>query len=505
MHCAPVLLLVACGTTRVSVPRPGDPVADALFGRVIEQARGLLASPFARGERDELPPALREIDYQTYSAIRFRPEARVHVGETFALQLFHRGGLYDRRVEIFVQPRTGEARPIAYDASLFDLGAGLAGQRLPADLGFAGLRVHQGPDGAGPEFFVMQGASYFRVIGDGQNYGASARGVAIDTGLTRPEEFPEFFTFWVVEPAPKASVLTIIALLDGPSITGAVRFGVQPGKSAVVDVEATLFLRKPVERLGLAPLTSMFWHGTNGPADHSDDYRPQTHDSDGLLLRTREEPGAYRPLVNGRDEPRTSAFAVKDLNVFGLMQRERNYAAYQDVGGRQESRPGLLVELARPFTGAVHLYEIPTRNEYLDNIVAYLQPSPMPKPGERIDIAYRITTVGDDEPAPIARVVDTYVGPIDRLRPADTPQPTWRIYVIDWMGGTLPKSIDGSIAAVITASSGKVVDPVVQYVPQTAGWRVWFEHRPDGDAPLELRGYLTRGGKQITETWLYGP
>ena len=239
-----------------------------------------------------MPEALAKLDYQGYRAIQFRPQGNIRLGDGFAVQLFHRGGIYDRRVDVFVQPREGEARKVAYDAGLFDLGPALAGQSFPADLGFAGLRVYHGTSKDSPEFLVMQGASYFRLVGHGQNYGASARGVAVDTGLPHPEEFPEFFAFWLVEPEPGSKQLPIVALLDGPSVTGAFRFVLEPGKTTVVDVEATMFVRKSVERLGLAPLTSMFWHGTNGPDDHSDDYRPQTHDSDGLLLRTRAEAGA---------------------------------------------------------------------------------------------------------------------------------------------------------------------------------------------------------------------
>ncbi|MEZ0313845.1 MAG: glucan biosynthesis protein [Myxococcota bacterium] len=496
-------LTIACAAKG---PRPHrDALADVVFARVVDEARSLASHEFDRGDSDPMPETLASLDYQGYVGIQFRAAKNIRLGDGFAVQLFHRGGIYDRRVDIFVQPRDGEARKVAYDASLFDLGPALAGQSFPADLGFAGLRVYHGTPKVSPEFLVMQGASYFRLVGDGQSYGASARGVAVDTGLPHPEEFPEFFAFWLIEPEVGSKQLPIVALLDGPSVTGAVRFVLEPGKTTVVDVEATIFVRKPVERLGLAPLTSMFWHGSNGPADHSDDYRPQTHDSDGLLLRTKDEVGAYRPLVNGRDAPRTSSFRVKDLHAFGLMQRERNFAVYQDVESRQEARPGLLIELAKPWSGAVHLYEIPTRNEYLDNIVAYLQPDPLPRQGERIDIAYRIRTVGDDERAPIARVVGTHIGPVDRLRPPDVPQPTWRIYVVDWRGDSLPRDPKVSVSAVVSASSGAVVDPVVQYVPQTGGWRVWFEHRPDGDKPLEFRAYLESGGRQVTETWLYGP
>ena len=38
----------------------------------------------------------------------------------------------------------------------------------------------------------MQGASYFRAIGQAMVYGLSARAVAIGTGAPEPEEFPRF-------------------------------------------------------------------------------------------------------------------------------------------------------------------------------------------------------------------------------------------------------------------------------------------------------------------------
>ena len=44
------------------------------------------------------------------------------------------------------------------------------------------------------------GASYFRAVGAGQNYGLSARGLASNTGEPSGEEFPEFREFWIERP-----------------------------------------------------------------------------------------------------------------------------------------------------------------------------------------------------------------------------------------------------------------------------------------------------------------
>ena len=54
------------------------------------------------------------------------------------------------------------------------------------------------------EVCVFLGASYFRAVGKGETYGLSARGLSIDTGETKGEEFPVFKAFWLEKPAPKA-------------------------------------------------------------------------------------------------------------------------------------------------------------------------------------------------------------------------------------------------------------------------------------------------------------
>ena len=129
----------------------------------------------------------------------------------------------------------------------------------------------------GPWFQVL-GASYFRVVGKGQTYGLSARGMAIDTALPSGEEFPRFTEFWIEKPKPGDKHLVIFALLDSPRATGAYRFTLRPGVDTVVDVKAQMFLRDKVGKLGIAPLTSMYLFGANQPSKVLN-YRRELHDS----------------------------------------------------------------------------------------------------------------------------------------------------------------------------------------------------------------------------------
>ena len=176
---------------------------------------------------------------------------------------------------------------------MFDYGENEFGSRVPQDLGFAGFRVHypiKTPNYY-DEVIVFLGASYFRAVGRDQVFGLSARGLAIDTAAPSGEEFPWFREFWLVRPAPNAQELTIYALLDSPSADGRLPLrGAPRAPQTRVDVEVRLFPRNEIAKLGIAPLTSMFFHGENGDGP-IDDFRPEVHDSDGLLIASAAASG----------------------------------------------------------------------------------------------------------------------------------------------------------------------------------------------------------------------
>jgi glucans biosynthesis protein len=476
-----------------------------LFAQVVEKARTLAAEAYVPLPF-QLPQPLAQLDYDSYRAIRFHPAQSLWRGQSlFEIQFFHLGFLYHEPVLIHVV-EDGTARPLTFAKNMFEYGKPDLKDQLPDELGFAGFRIHyplHRPDYA-DEVAVFLGASYFRMVGRNQGYGISARGLAVNTALPEGEEFPAFREFWLVRPAPDATSLTIYALLDSQSVTGAYRFRLVPGTETALEVEATLFARAAVKRLGIAPLTSMFFTGEN--QRHAfDDYRPEVHDSDGLLMRTGKGERIWRPLSNPR-ELRVSSFLDENPAGFGLLQRDRNFEHYLDLESHFERRPSFWVEpRGEPWgKGAVHLVEIPVKEEIHDNIVAFWVPNQPLNAGESRTFAYRLR-------ASLAPpVTKESLGSVVRTRSGwgavsgakEKPPHNLRRFVIDFTGGELSAlSATQPVTADLSVSAGAVSDLMTQRLPDAAGWRTSFLLAPDGASSSDLRLFLTLRGKRLTETW----
>src|SRR6202034_4338273 len=220
------------------------------------------------------------------------------------------------------------------------------------------------------EFLVFQGASYFRAVAQNLLYGLSPRGLAINTAEPSGEEFPVFTHFWIEQPGKHANSVVIFALLESESVTGAYRFTVQPGAETLTDVDLTLFPRAEIRVAGIAPLTSMFlFDETN--RGRLDDYRPEVHDSDGLLIAAASGEQIFRPLANPI-KLQVSTFTTQQPKGFGLVQRSRQQSDFQDFEAQYERRPSAWVEPQGDWgPGSLELVEIPSGRETNDNIVAF--------------------------------------------------------------------------------------------------------------------------------------
>src|SRR3569832_1811395 len=227
------------------------------------QARALARSPY-RPANEARPESVQKLDWDQFQAIRYRPDHALWAKEPsrFEARFFHLGLFFKTPVRMYVI-KDGQAREIAYDPAKFDYGnSGFQSAHFPQDLGFAGFQLFYLSDRM-RDIVAFLGASYFRAVGGEKQYGLSARGLAFDSGMSRSEEFPRFTAFWFERPEPESDVLTVYALMDSPSIAGAYRFLIHPAARLVMDVDAALYPRKPIERLGVAPLTSMFLFGEN--------------------------------------------------------------------------------------------------------------------------------------------------------------------------------------------------------------------------------------------------
>lgn len=440
------------------------------------------------------------IDFDEANRISFRADRALWRGDGDRETRFFPVHKFANLPVAISEVRDGREYPFAFAPGLFDVKPDRDGKRFPLAPGFAGFRL-MNANGRG-DWLAFQGASYFRSAGALDQYGLSARGLAINTGIDGREEFPSFTRFWL-ERGPGEAV-TVYALLEGPSVVGAYRFvNRKTAKGPVQEVSLSAQLRRDVERLGFAPLTSMFWYG-EGNRQAAIDWRPEIHDSDGLALFTGSGERIWRPLDNPA-RPTTNSFADVSPRGFGLLQRDRAFANYQDDGAFYEKRPNLWVEPVGDWgPGAVMLYEIPTRREIEDNIVAFWTPSAPARAGNRYEFEYRLSwSAADPAPPALARAVDCWTGTAGR--PGHEPTAGARRLVADFAGDNLKGLNRGSgVEAVVSVDGGKAIATHAYPVVDVPGrWRLIVDVAPLSGEPSHLRAYLRHAKGALSETLLY--
>ncbi|MEM9417930.1 MAG: glucan biosynthesis protein G [Planctomycetota bacterium] len=529
--------------------------SDPAFDALVDRARALSAEPYSN-EAAPLPEAIAALDYDGHRDIRCLPENFLWYGgsEPFRVQFRHRGWLFKEDVALSTVNADGDqVQPLPFSAERFTYGKiaseSVDPETLPGNMGYAGLALHkvgfEEVEGklqeTFNEFMSIQGGSYFRAIGFGQHWGSSARGIAINTGLPEPEEFPRWAELWVKQPAPGDTSLTLYGLLNGPSVTGAYRFVITPDTTTLMDITSHVFFRQSVRKLGLAPITGMFLFGEEAPARFGD-YRPEVHDADGLLMQHPDGRLDWRPLRNPH-HTRVSRFAMTNPKGFGLIQRDRNFNHYEDLETEMQIRPSIWVEPKGEWgEGWVELLEIASDDEGIDNIGAYWVPANETKltAGDELTLSYRLDftqkvrpaqreampwfstrtmfSEGDAESANAKSLVRTAVSnaagrPVARFIIDTAPQTALP-------SGTIVRSDVGVINGTLAG------DPVIQYNKFNHAYRLFFDVIADGTDPVELRATL-RGateldrkkeqapegtyddvvdpdtGPPLSETWLY--
>ncbi len=481
----------------------------------IVTARALLLSrePFQPTDRS-LPPELASLDYDHYQRIEFRHQRSLWRDNEsgFELQPLHRGYIQSGRVQLNAL-EDGRMRTLEYDPTLFDFGGLMRPRPSTDDLGYSGLRVlgHLDSDRTAREFLVFQGASYFRALAAGTAYGLSARGLALRTGNPAGEEFPDFTEMWIERPEPSASQIILHALLDGPSVTGAFMFTVRTGSgmndlstaTTRIGVNATLYPRVDLDHVGIAPLTSMYWFA---PLERGvvDDYRLRVHDSDGLAICDSKGAWQWRPLANPATL-RISSFvdpAGGRIRGFGLVQRERAWESFQDMGANYHLRPDCWVEPHAEWpAGRVELIEIPTGSEYHDNIVAYWRPDALMSTGSEIKLGYDLVwSARAPSGIGLLRAVTSSSGAIEGRA---------RQVVIDFKADTGHDHIGAallddfwSLKPRVVAKGGEIRAETLALNSEMGGLRLTFM-LDLGDKPSEVAADITQAGRPVSETWRY--
>ena len=505
------LPLPAFAASKLKLGKPQPFSFDALGKEM--QARA--THPYAR--EGSLPQdVLDRIDYEALGKVKFDTDYALFQDGPgqYPVTFFHLGKFSRTPVHMYVLETSGNqsvANEILYDSGYFHMPADSPAHRLPKGAGFAGFRFQESRTGDqqkldwhNNDWVAFLGASYFRGIGELYQYGLSARGVAIDVSAPgRQEEFPDFTRFYFEPPADGSHDVTVYAALEGPSITGAYRIVMHRDKAVGMEVEARLFLRQDIVQLGVAPMTTMYWFSETAKPTATD-WRPEVHDSDGLALWTGTGEHIWRPL-NDTEHPTTSSFTDKAPKGFGLLQRDRAFDHYLD-GVHYERRPSLWVEPLDDWgEGTVQLVEIPTDDEFHDNVVAMWVPKQPAKAGSDLRLHYRLYWSADEpHPTPLARCTATRLGrggEPGKLRPKGVKK-----FVVEFLGGPLAALPFGvKPQPILTASSGTFSYVFTEAVPDSVPghWRASFDFTAASPGVVEMRLFLKNGDQTLSETWLY--
>jgi glucans biosynthesis protein len=498
------------------------------FGALKERARKLAAAPY-EAPKQELADFWKNLNYDQHRDIRFKMESGLWWEKgPFSIDFFHPGWTAKKMVAIH-EVDDGKSTLLSVDENLFDHGKNKIPAGTPPPPGFAGwrARTHLNSQEYMDEFLVFLGASYFRAIPKDAPYGLSARGLSLNSGLPGvPEEFPDFSEFYMEKPEKDAKSLRASALLTGPSVAGAYQFTVTPGEETVVDVEAEITLRKPVQQLGLAPFSSMFWFG-EGTHPKPYDFRPEVHDSDGLLMELGSGNLHYRPLETTKNQFRHCVFTMEQPRSWSLLQRDRSFSSYQDPEALYHNRPSVRVEPVEGFDqGKLHLIEMPTKDETDDNVILVWEPTPAPEVGKPFKFHYRLRWMRDPAPSGVFAVRATRVGTpvqkedevlvaIDFAKPLNPAQkvgdPKW-----DDISKLKPVvTINQQSVELIHAGLSDISMPNVNDIPAGLG------HSPDVHMPQVLRAFFVckppkdlnnmdltcelqdENGKCVSERWVY--
>ncbi len=472
------------------------------FDELKRRAQAMARKPYQE-------PAIRHsdvldaIDYDAFQQIIFDREQELGADGSvnFPAQFFHLGRYFKVPVKLHVLD-SGQAMEILYRPDYFTFGETSLDKILPDDLGFSGFRLQEGP-GVTTDWLAFLGASYFRSSGELNQYGLSARGVAIDPALPTPEEFPRFTEFWLEPGTPESDVFVVYAMLDGPSITGAFRMDCVKNQQIVMDIDANLYARQDIRRMGIAPLTSMFWYAENN-RHQARDWRPEIHDSDGLAMWTGTGERLWRPL-NNPSSVMTNSFIDANPKGFGLLQRDRAFYHYEDDGVFYDRRPSVWIEPTSEWgEGEVQLIEIPTDDEIHDNIVIYWLPKEPVKAGSAWEYTYRLHWASSEPYASnaVAQVSHTRLGNAG-IPGQPRPKGGWK-FVIDFEGKSL-HDIDklDKVEPVISTTKGRIDNNYALQVVGTKTWRAFFDLYVESDDPVNLRLFLKLGDRTLTETWLY--
>ncbi len=487
------------------------------FEQVQSSAEKLARTPFVELP-DVLPAQLKRLTPDQERGIFWKDLHRLwrKKGLPFQVDFFHISNECHTSPIINVVDGRGEHR-LAYSPTFFSYLNLTFNPPLPSNLGYAGFYVRypiNKPDSL-DGFFSVLGSSYFRIIAKNQIYGLSGRGLAINAGADgKSEEFPQFKEWWLHEPASNAREIVMDALLDSPSVTGAYGFKIHPGAVTSVDVHATLFFRKPISWMGIAPFSSMYLYGQSD-SNHFGNPHPEIHDSDGVLIHTGKDDWIWRPLGQA---PLFQVYQFNDENPrgFGLLQRDRDFQHYQDLDLQYNVRPSVWVVPHGTWgKGSVVLDHRPSTDPNIDNVVLFWHPDQIPQAGERMELDYTLNFYMNDATLPpLAYSPATFIvnpAPPSSDAPSGVGDTTPVQFMIDFAGSGIEgisPSHPPHLYLHFDPPKTVLRESNIQKIGFGNSWRasftiIPFKHHIPTEMHCRLMENASKDAKPLSEEWTY--
>ncbi len=472
----------------------------------IEKEAETLAKNQYSPEESVLPDSIRKMTYNQYANMWLKPEHILWQNDNlhYKVTFFPQGYIYDKGIAVYqIKNDSISEVPFKPDYLEYAGSAQFAKDQMPNNACYAGFKIlYKSPAAENPsEYVVFLGASYFRLIADSTSWGLSSRGISVNSSIPGlVEEFPVFEKFWFQVPSDDSLTLTLYALLDGESVTGAYRFDISPGETTTVEVEATLFFRKTDIVLGIAPLTSMFWFSSY-TKNHFYDFRPQVHNSNGMILNT-EKNSTWQPLTNYHDYPiLLSDHETDSLLNYGLYQRGRDFNDYLDNVANYNTNPNIIVQPNQGFkNGKLRVAVIPTYNEWMDNVNAYWIPSEKLELKKPYKVKYTLQCSLSEQKEKIEKVKMTNIG-------NEITDPASTLFVLSFTNTNEIKADALKVVLDVPKSVNIHSKPVVENIPQDSTIRVSFQLKndklPPNSKPYPIQCYLEKDGSVVSEQWYY--
>lgn len=472
-----------------SAGSPQSSNEDTLFRQVAlrshEIAQGRAKVPATR----KAPDVLLGIDYSTYEKIRYTANLPEWDGSGFFSLKFRPAGFVFAngvRINLLTSSRI---KTLKFAAGNFNWPKRLAAQ-ITGAIPVAGFNVSSGNNNA--RFLEFVGADYFRASAVGEPFGSMARALAVNTASSNTSEsFPRFTEYWL---GATHNTFKATALLSGHNVSGAWNFSVTPKKhNTRMQIRAIFYLKHNIDRLGLAPLNTMYFQG---PASLS---RPNpliraAHNADGLLINSTHKGWIWIPLRNP-SRLKTMRIAVRSLSGFGFMQRARTYGEYEVPNKDYARRPDVWVSPHGNWgEGWIVLVELPSTHSGNDNIVAFFQPKTPPKKGASYSYSYGLDwNLHGPIEQKIGRVLNTRLTAMHAGK---------RLVIIDYGQGelrNLPHWVH--VKPEIEASNIQINHIQLERIQQTGNWQLSFTINRSTH-PEKVKAWLSYDGRRLTETWL---